>query len=362
VSEEQAVQETTEAPQNSESVRAPAEDTLAYAASRLLQEPEQSAPPEKEPEETEEQVAEIEEVTEGGDEDESDDSDLPIAAESEEDETEEVEEDEEVEKLDYYLIKVDGEEVEVTLDELRSGYQRQKDYTKKTQAVSEQRKEVEAKTLEIQQLQENFMNQASLANELLNRDLKQFEKVDWAALKEQDPVAFVSKQLEVQEVRQRQAELQQQAQQIHEHNQQVQQQQAQAYLEEQRKVTLELFPEWKDKTKAEAHQMTLIEYARNQGFPDQKLANIVDASDLLVLDKARLYDEIQSKKASISKKQKAPAVRKRVRSKGVAPKGVSRQKSVDAARGKLRKSGSLKDAAALMAELQQSKVITKPRG
>ena len=35
-------------------------------------------------------------------------------------ETEEVEEDEEVEKLDYYLIKVDGEEVEVTLDELRS--------------------------------------------------------------------------------------------------------------------------------------------------------------------------------------------------------------------------------------------------
>lgn len=35
-----------------------------------------------------------------------------------------------------YTVKVDGDEVEVTLDELLSGYQRQADYTRKTQEVA----------------------------------------------------------------------------------------------------------------------------------------------------------------------------------------------------------------------------------
>ena len=32
-----------------------------------------------------------------------------------------------------YAVKVDGEQQEVSLDELRDGYQRQSDYTRKTQ-------------------------------------------------------------------------------------------------------------------------------------------------------------------------------------------------------------------------------------
>lgn len=43
----------------------------------------------------------------------------------------------------YVKVVVDGEEVEVPLKEALSGYQRQADYTRKTQELSEQRKQVQ---------------------------------------------------------------------------------------------------------------------------------------------------------------------------------------------------------------------------
>lgn len=42
-----------------------------------------------------------------------------------------------------YKVKVDGEEIEVTQDELLRGYMRQKDYTQKTQQLAEQRRQFE---------------------------------------------------------------------------------------------------------------------------------------------------------------------------------------------------------------------------
>tara|TARA_A100001037_G_C15151611_1_gene639638 strand:+ start:3547 stop:4275 length:729 start_codon:yes stop_codon:yes gene_type:complete len=40
---------------------------------------------------------------------------------------------------DLYTVKIDGEEQQVTLEELQNGYQRGADYTRKTQAVAEER-------------------------------------------------------------------------------------------------------------------------------------------------------------------------------------------------------------------------------
>jgi len=42
-----------------------------------------------------------------------------------------------------YTVKVDGEEREVSLDELRDGYQRQSDYTRKTQDLAAERKRLQ---------------------------------------------------------------------------------------------------------------------------------------------------------------------------------------------------------------------------
>ena len=42
-----------------------------------------------------------------------------------------------------YTVKVDGEERQVSLDELRDGYQSQSDYTRKTQELAAERKRLQ---------------------------------------------------------------------------------------------------------------------------------------------------------------------------------------------------------------------------
>lgn len=326
--------------------------TLEYAASRLQREPSKEQAPIEEPEET----AELEEESETQT---SEQEETPDETEGEE--PEEQEEDGEEEELEYYAIKVDGEELEVTLDELQSGYQRQKDYTKKTQALAEQRKAYDAQAAELKQLQQTYLNQVTLANEVLNRDLKAFETVDWEGLKKDDPIGFLQKQIELQDVRGKQAELQQQAQAAFEHNQKVKALETEQHLEAERKKVLAMFPEWKDSDKAAKGQKEIADYARALGYSDEVLSTITNAVDIQLLDKARKWDALQNTKQGITKKKAAPVIRKKVKSQGLAPKGLSQAKHLEQTKSKFRQSGSLKDAAAFMNEMRNSKAIRKPR-
>lgn len=74
------------------------------------------------------------------------DSDTEPAQEQEEEQPDETDNDESQEtdvEEPKYKVKVDGEEIEVTQEELLRGYMRQKDYTQKTQALAEQRRQFE---------------------------------------------------------------------------------------------------------------------------------------------------------------------------------------------------------------------------
>jgi hypothetical protein len=82
------------------------------------------------------EAAEIDELEEVNQED------LP------EEEFEEQSEVEEVEQPQFYTVKVDGVEQEVTLEELQRGYSRQQDYTRKTQELSQERKTLEQQQAE----------------------------------------------------------------------------------------------------------------------------------------------------------------------------------------------------------------------
>jgi hypothetical protein len=348
---------STEAIPEPTGINVPAETSLEAAAMRLMDGPEET----QQPEPTEPVTAELDEVEEEGDEAPmSETSELEEEPTEEEEEgQEEVEQEgEEQEPTEYYAVKIDGEELEVTLDELQSGYQRQKDYTRKTQAVSAERKEYEAKQSEMTALHDNFMQEAGMANELLNRDLKAFEAVDWNSLKETDPVGYVQKQIELNDVKEQQQALRTQAQQAYEFNQKAEAEGRSHYLETQKKEALSYFPEWKDHEKAQVHVGKIFEYARNNGYSEDALTGIVNAKDFLMLDKARQFDELKATKKSIKKKV-TPAIRKPLASKGKAPKGASSRKRTQESRDKLRETGSVKDAAALMYQLQTQKSIRK---
>lgn len=330
------------------------EHSIDSAVARLLGK--RQAQPEGEPEQKQldAEPEQSEEVSE--DEVETEESETSDNPETEEESEETGEEEGEL----YFTVKLDGEEYEVSAEELKSGYQRQKDYTKKTQQLAEQRKDYEARTKELTEQYDRFMQNASIADEVLNRDIKQFETIDWQALKVNDPVGFVQKQIELNDVRQYQAQLRQQAQQAWEHNQKVAAEEHARLLERERKSALEAFPEWKNQEKATAHQIKIVNYAKSLGFEDSELNAISRTRDLLVLDKARKYDELQKTKSEITEKVK-PTMRKLVKTKGTPAPGSAQKKVMAESRGRLKQSGSIRDAAALMYEMRNSKVITKPK-
>ena len=106
-----------------------------------------------------------------------------------EEEAEAVEQEEEVQETPRYRVKVDNEELEVDLDELIKGYSRTSDYTKKTQTLAEQRKQVEAERAKIEEaakLRETYSQRLQVIEQMLSQQPEE----DLSALKDSDPVGY----------------------------------------------------------------------------------------------------------------------------------------------------------------------------
>jgi hypothetical protein len=81
-------------------------------------------------------------------------------------------------KDEKFKVKVDGEELEVSLDELLAGYQRQSDYTRKTQALAKEREQLnsvktqeETPKQEQQQPKDFYENITNVAKGAVTQDL-----------------------------------------------------------------------------------------------------------------------------------------------------------------------------------------------
>ena len=163
------------------------------------------------PEQTIEEPVELEEYEFGSElEAEADDAEEYV----EDDGDYEVDEEEEQPETPRYYVKVDGEEQEVTLDELRNGYQRQADYTRKSQALAEQRKAYEANLQAIQSEREQYSQALEMMAAQQKNELAQYESIDWKTLKEDDPMEYMEKRLEYQETRDKIARVEQERQRV----------------------------------------------------------------------------------------------------------------------------------------------------
>ena len=160
--------------------------------------------------------------------------DTEIEAESEEVEAEEDEQEEVEEQPDdpqYHRVKLDGVEMEVTLDEMKSSYMRQQDYTKKTQAVAEQKKQLQAdqeaaknERLQYQQRVENLVQQ---------QQAQQPVEPDWDQLYESDPLEWMKQKESVRSQKERNLELQQEQFRMRQQQEYEQQEQMKSHLSEQ---------------------------------------------------------------------------------------------------------------------------------
>lgn len=266
-------------------------------------------------------------------------------AQSDEEQSEydgDVEEQEEVQEQPRYKVKASGEEIEVTLDDLIKGYQREADYTKKTQTLAEQRKQVEAERQVIEQAKlqrDQYQERLAMIESALRTSAPQ-ENLE--ALKETDPIGYAVKVAE-----QTQREKQLQAVQL-ERARIAQQQQAEqsqslnSHLAAEAQKLAEAIPEYADEQKSVQVKKDIREYAKKIGWSDEELASVYDSRAVLTLYRAMQYEKLMGNKAGVTKKvNEAPKMLK---------PGVSRQTDVNAEQTKkainqLKRTGNVRDAA-----------------
>jgi len=253
-------------------------------------------------------------------------------------ETDEVEYDEEPKPR--YKVKASGEEVEVELDELIKGYQQGADYTKKSQALAEQRKALEAERQHLEYVKQERQAYAQKLQALDSFLTQQDQGVNLDVLKETDPIGYAvavaeqsqrEKQLAV--VRNEQQRLAQQQQSEHHAS-------LQNHLRQESEKLTSLIPELAT-PQGDAVRKQIRDYAKSIGWSDQELGQLYDSRAVVTLYNGMKYQQLQKSKPEVNKKlQAAP---KMMRSGTSAP--PTKSSSDKQAMQRLRETGKVSDAA-----------------
>ncbi len=267
--------------------------------------------------------------------------------EAEEDEPQEDQvEEEESEQPQLYTIKVDGEEQEVTLEELQNGYSRQRDYTRKTQELAQQRKAIEAKYQEVSQKDAIYSQLLPRMESTLKGELE--NEPDWNALYEADPIAYVREKDVWNEKKQKLQAVQAESQRLQQESQVAQQQKLQQFVQYGNQQLLEQIPEWQDSEVANKEKLSIKEYGMNVlGYTPQEMDQVYDYRVLLGLRNAWLQHKTQQATKVKPTEKKAAARTARPGTSNV-PKTTT---PVKRARQKLAKTGKVQDAAKLFEQI-----------
>ena len=250
------------------------------------------------PEEGQEDSSEAQSPEEGAAVEEELSADADAADNETDAEQSELDEDtEEQEQPQVFSVKVDGKEVEVTLDELQKGYSRTQDYTRKTQQIAEVRKQHEAELQAVRAEREQY---AQLLG-ALESQVQQVAQpnIDWDRLYQEDPIEWVRQREVMRDNQEKAAAIQSEQQRLSQLSQQEQAQLMQQRLEHEKEALLAAIPDWKDAKKAQAEKALLVEFGQKIGFTPDELKNVVDHRAVLMLRKAALYDQMMSKRGNI---------------------------------------------------------------
>ncbi len=263
-------------------------------------------------------------------------------AESEESEVEQDDDGEEQEQPTY-LVKAAGVEREVTLDELIKSYQLGTDYTKKSQAVAEDRKAVEAERQAVQEakvLRDTYAQRLEMIEQMLQP--QQEENLDY--LKETDPIGYSVKVAEMVQREKQLSAVQAERYRINQQQEQDRQMQMQHIVAEEMQKLSASLPEFADPAKGEAIRNDIRSYGKQMGFSENELAAVYDSRAVLTLYKAMQYDKLVASKPAITKKvSEAPRAIK----PGVSKPRDSNAEEMKKLKARAKSSGSVRDAASV---------------
>lgn len=244
-------------------------------------------------------------------------------------------------------VKIDGKAVEVKLSELKNGYQRQADYTRKTQEVSEVRRAAEAEFVKAQQERQTYAQNLQRLQIQTEAALQQQQTTDWQALLETDPVEYLKQQRIAQEQQARLSQVYAEQQRVQQQDAYEAEQRQAQHLQDQREQLLAKIPSWKDETKAKAEKAALRDFLLNEGYDEKTVASLADSRAVVIAREAMLYRQMVAKASAAAKK--VSTLPTRVERPGVGDNPGMDKRST--AFQKLSRSGRVEDAAAVFANL-----------
>jgi len=246
-----------------------------------------------------------------------------------------------------HKVKVAGQEFDVTLDELRNGYQRDADYRRKTEELSNERKNFQSSS-EKQRLDYstklNELNSLmSVAQEQLNTEIS---SADLEALYDEDPAQAAKIE---HRLRRKQEKLNSALQKT----QSEQKAQFDGYLQVEKTKLVNKIPDFADPSKASSLKNNMRSHLAKYGFNDQEIAQVYDHRILMLVNDAMKFGNLQKAKPNIAKKISKPG---KVFSSGVKQdKSDINMKARKEKFSRLRKSGSTKDATSIFLDMINNK-------
>ena len=246
-----------------------------------------------------------------------------------------------------HKVKVAGQEFEVTLDELRNGYSRDADYRRKTEELSNDRKNFHSQSEKQRQDYSQKLKEVnelmSVAQEQLNTEIS---SSDLEALYDEDPAQAAR-------IEHRLRKKQEKINSAMAKNQSEQKKQFDMFLKDQQTKLVSKMPEFSDPDKASQLKTSMKSTLNAYGFNDTEVAQVYDHRIVMLVNDAMKYRNLQKAKPNIAKKITKPGK--------VFTSGVKQSKSEISSKARkeklsrLRKSGSVKDATSIFLDMINKK-------
>ena len=246
-----------------------------------------------------------------------------------------------------FTVKVAGQELKVTLDELKKGYSRDADYRRKTEELSFEKKQFQSET---EQQRQDYSKRITELNQILAFTQQQLNSeinnVDLNKLYEEDPVEATKVE---RQIRLKKEKMMEAANKL----QQEQQRQLSSYVQEQQKILAEKMPEFNDAQKASATKNNLRNFLNSYGFKDAEIGQIYDHRIVMLVNDALKYRNVKNVKPVSAAQASKPG---KFLSSGVKKDSndMNFQRRKEKL-GRLKKTGNVKDAASIFYDIITNK-------
>ena len=242
----------------------------------------------------------------------------------------------ETEEPELHRIKVSGQELEVTLDELKAGYSRDSDYRQKTHTLGLERRDLDNQK---ESFRQSYDTRLSELNDLIGTAdgfiRQQQGSKDLQKLYDEDPTAAARLDYQLREQERQLDGMKSKAQEAY-------RKQYDEYITAQRDLAAAKIPEYSDPNKTDQFKTNMRTTLRSYGFNDGEIGSLADHRMLMVIRDAMSYKSVKDKRPIAQKKvANAPRVVKSGIAKSSSSSG---REGIRNKIGRLKKTGHLKDA------------------